>query len=96
MSFISIRSCNRKSRAVRVDLPRNRSNLANIPRQVYFIHIYACVQPRDTFTPSASVTTKVKVRAYPSTLTSMNNLAGVLSNQGKYERRKRCIDKHSG
>src|ERR1700722_4146760 len=108
MSFTPIRSRNRKSRAVRVDLfPRNPSILANVPRQVYFIHIYARVQPRDVFTPSASVTTKVKVRAFhfrkriagtehPSTLTSMNNLAGVLSDQGKTSRRKRCIDKHSG
>ena len=40
MSFISMHSCNRKSRAVRPDLlPRNRSILANIPRQVYLIHI---------------------------------------------------------
>jgi len=30
---------------------------------------------------------------HPSTLTSMNNLAGVLRNQGSILRRNRCIEK---
>jgi hypothetical protein len=65
---------------------------------VYLYTLYACAQPRDALTSSASVTTKVQGLGisfrkkyesagteHPSTLTSTNNLAGVLSDLGKCE-----------